>query len=145
MWPGVGGRGGDSGGGAVQVSGWEYDTICNGHGPMLRYNMEELVGDYRDWSAALGKAPASVAVLYLDNYGFCDRLSQQLARGIVKANIATEMVDMVRPPTTTTPLALPCLPSSDRSPLPVFCSDGRINTPPPLGLPFLCSSRGGPR
>ena len=57
---------------------------------------QELVGDYQEWSAKVGKAPASIAVLYSDNYGFCDRLSQQLARGIVKADIATEMVDLVR-------------------------------------------------
>lgn len=80
----------------VQVKDLPYDTICNGHGPMLRYNMEELVGDYATWSAKVGKAPASIAVLYSDNYGFCDRLSQQLARGVVKADIATEMVDLVR-------------------------------------------------
>eukprot|EP00892_Ulva_mutabilis_P002661 jgi/Ulvmu1/12396/UM009_0042.1 len=77
-----------------KIKDWEYDTICNGHGPMLRYNVSELVEDYREWSANMGKAPASVAVLYMDSYGFCDRLSQQLARGIVKANIATEMVDI---------------------------------------------------
>ena len=58
--------------------------------------MLELVDSYANWSAAVGKAPASVAVLYSDNYGYCDRLSQTLAKGIVKANIATEMVDMVR-------------------------------------------------
>jgi hypothetical protein len=80
----------------LQVNDLPYDTICNGHGPMLRYNMRELVGDYRDWSAKVGKAATTVAVLYSDNYGYCDRLSQQLARGIVKANVATEMVDLVR-------------------------------------------------
>jgi flavorubredoxin len=73
-----------------------YDTICNGHGPMLRYNMEELVNDYQTWSSNISKAATSIAVLYTDNYGYCDRLSQQLARGIVKAEVATDMVDLVR-------------------------------------------------
>ena len=43
----------------------------------------------------MGKAGTSVAVLYCDAYGFCDRLSQTLARGITKANVATEMVDLL--------------------------------------------------
>jgi hypothetical protein len=86
----------------VQVKDIPFDTICNGHGPMLRYNMRELVEDYAAWSAKVGKAPASVAVLYTDNYGFCDRLSQTVARGITKANIATEMIDLVKFPTFLT-------------------------------------------
>ena len=50
---------------------------------------------YKGWSEAVGKAGTSVAVLYCDAYGFCDRLSQTLARGITKANVATEMVDLL--------------------------------------------------
>jgi len=73
-----------------------YSTIATGHGPLLRHNMRELVDAYATWSEATGKAPASVAVLYSDNYGFCDRLSQTVAKGITKAGIATEMVDLVR-------------------------------------------------
>jgi len=52
-----------------------YKTIANGHGPILRYNMEELVGKYKQWSEKMGKAPASVAVLYSSEYGYGDRLS----------------------------------------------------------------------
>ena len=81
---------------AAQVKDLPYETIANGHGPMLRFNMKELVGDYRKWSAKMGKAPACITVLYSDNYGYCDRLSQTLAHGITKAEVLTEMVDMVR-------------------------------------------------
>ena len=47
---------------------------------------------YKSWSEAVGKATASVAVLYSSDYGYSDRLSQTLARGITKAGAATEMV-----------------------------------------------------
>ena len=47
--------------------------------------MSELVGDYGRWSAALTKGATSVAVLYASDYGFSDRLSQTLAKGITKA------------------------------------------------------------
>lgn len=48
------------------------------------YNVAELVGDYGRWSAALEKGTTSIAVLYASDYGFSDRLSQTLARGITK-------------------------------------------------------------
>ena len=50
---------------------------------------------YKTWSEAVGKAAASVAVLYSSDYGYSDRLSQTLARGITKAGAATEMVDVL--------------------------------------------------
>ena len=37
----------------------------------------------------------SVAVLYASDYGFSDRLSQTLARGITKAGVQTEMLDLL--------------------------------------------------
>ncbi|PNW71243.1 hypothetical protein CHLRE_16g691800v5 [Chlamydomonas reinhardtii] len=72
-----------------------YTMIANGHGPILRYNVSELVGDYGRWSAALTKGATSVAVLYASDYGFSDRLSQTLAKGITKAGVATEMLDLL--------------------------------------------------
>ena len=36
-----------------------------------------------------------VAVLYASDYGFSDRLSQTIARGITKANVAVEMLDLL--------------------------------------------------
>ncbi|KAI8476040.1 MAG: flavoprotein [Monoraphidium minutum] len=78
-----------------KVEGLQYNTIANGHGPILRYNVESLVNSYRDWSLAVGKIPTQVAVLYSADYGFSDRLSQTLARGITKAGVAVEMVDLL--------------------------------------------------
>lgn len=78
-----------------KVAGLNYNTIANGHGPVLRYNMEQLVDQYRDWSLAVGKGTTQVAILYSSDYGFSDRLSQTLARGITKAGVKTEMVDML--------------------------------------------------
>ena len=50
---------------------------------------------YRSWSEAVGKSAASVAVLYSSDYGYSDRLSQTLARGITKTDTAVEMVDVL--------------------------------------------------
>lgn len=74
----------------------KVNMVATGHGPLLRYNVVELMNYYQQWSvAALEKASASVAVLYASDYGFSDRLSQSLARGITKAGVATEMLDLL--------------------------------------------------
>ena len=69
-------------------------TIATGHGPLLRYNVGELVQRYQDWSQLKAKAETSVAVFYVADYGYSDRLSQALARGITKTGVAVEMMDL---------------------------------------------------
>ncbi len=69
-------------------------TIATGHGPLLRYNVDELVRRYREWSQLKAKAETTVAVFYVSDYGYSDRLSQALARGITKTGVAVEMMDL---------------------------------------------------
>jgi flavorubredoxin len=45
---------------AVQVADLKYNTLANGHGPILRYNVEQLVTNYRDWSMAVEKGSTQV-------------------------------------------------------------------------------------
>ena len=68
--------------------------VANGHGPVLRYNVDELIDRYRSWSEAQSKAEKIVAVFYVSDYGYSDRLSQAIARGITKTGVAVEMVDL---------------------------------------------------
>ena len=72
----------------------EVDLVANGHGPVLRHNVHELIGRYRDWSQAQAKAEKTVAVFYVSDYGWSDRLSQSIAKGITKTGVAVEMVDL---------------------------------------------------
>lgn len=72
----------------------EVTIIANGHGPLLRYNVNELVGRYRKWSQAQAKSETSVVVFYVSDYGYSDRLSQAVARGITKTGVAVEMIDL---------------------------------------------------
>ena len=60
-----------------RVSGMEFGVIATGHGPVLTYNIPELMNKYETWSKqALEKQLATVAVLYISDYGYSDRLSQ---------------------------------------------------------------------
>jgi flavorubredoxin len=68
--------------------------IATGHGPLLRYNVTELTERYRTWSQEKAKAETLVAVFYVSDYGFSDRISQAIAHGITKTNVAVEMMDM---------------------------------------------------
>ncbi|MEW5306825.1 MAG: hypothetical protein WDW36_009263 [Sanguina aurantia] len=63
--------------------------------PVSCHNVPELVSHYGNWSAAMSKVAVSVAVLYSSDYGYSDRLSQSLARGVTKAGVATEMLDVL--------------------------------------------------
>ena len=72
----------------------EVATIATGHGPLLHHNVTELTGRYRQWSQEQAKAETTVAVFYVSDYGFSDRLSQAIAHGITKTGVAVEMMDL---------------------------------------------------
>ena len=72
----------------------DISTIATGHGPLIRHNLEELTGRYRRWSNEKSKAENMVAVFYVSDYGYCDRISQALAKGVTKTGVAVEMMDM---------------------------------------------------
>jgi flavorubredoxin/flavin reductase (DIM6/NTAB) family NADH-FMN oxidoreductase RutF len=78
-----------------EADGVKLSTVCTGHGPILQRNSEELIGDYKKWSEkALEKAKSSVVVFYTADYGFSDRLSQSIARGVVKTDCEVAMLDL---------------------------------------------------
>lgn len=70
------------------------DTIATGHGPLLRRHVEELTSRYREWSAQKSNAETLVSVFYVSDYGYSDRISQAIARGISKTGVGVEMVDL---------------------------------------------------
>ena len=72
----------------------EITTVANGHGPLLRHNLQELLDRYYQWSKAQTKAEKTAAVFYISDYGYSDRLSQAIAHGITKTGVAVEMLDL---------------------------------------------------
>lgn len=71
-----------------------FETVATGHGPLLRHHVQELTERYRRWSQEKSKAENLVAVFYVSDYGFSDRISQAISRGITKTGVAVEMMDM---------------------------------------------------
>jgi len=74
--------------------GGDIDQVATGHGPLLKHNVAELTGRYQSWSQAKAKAETTAAVFYVSDYGYSDRLSQAIARGITKTGVAVEMMDL---------------------------------------------------
>jgi len=72
----------------------EITTVAVGHGPVLREHLSLWLNDYREWSSQRSAAEAYVAVCYVSQYGFCDRISQAIARGIGKAEAQVQLVDL---------------------------------------------------
>ena len=54
-----------------------------------------MVDRYQKWSEASTSKTTNVLILYSSDYGYSDRLSQTLARGVTKAEVATEMMDLL--------------------------------------------------
>jgi flavorubredoxin/flavin reductase (DIM6/NTAB) family NADH-FMN oxidoreductase RutF len=72
----------------------DITQVANGHGPLLKYNVTELIARYDRWSNAQTKAEELVSVFYISDYGYSDRLSQAIARGITKTGVGVEMMDL---------------------------------------------------
>ncbi|MEP0918269.1 diflavin flavoprotein [Leptolyngbya sp. DQ-M1] len=72
----------------------EITTIATGHGPLLRYNIEELVGRYQDWSQTQAKATTTVGLFYVAGHGYGDQLAQAITTGITKTGVAVEIMDL---------------------------------------------------
>ena len=72
----------------------EITLVANGHGPLLRYNIFELLGRYQSWSQEQSQGVETVAVFYVSDYGYSDRLAQAIAKGLTKTGIGVEMMDI---------------------------------------------------
>ncbi len=70
------------------------ETIATGHGPLLHYNLEDLVGRYRQWSQDQAKAVTTVALFYMAGHGYSDQIAQAIAHGIGKTGVAVETMDL---------------------------------------------------
>lgn len=68
--------------------------IGTGHGPLLKYHTTELVGRYKEWSQAKAKAETTVALFYMSEYGYSDRLAHSLSQGLSKTGVAVESMDL---------------------------------------------------
>lgn len=72
----------------------EISLVANGHGPILKHNLKELLNRYQTWSQEQTKGDKTIAVFYVSDYGYSDRISQAIAKGITKTGVQVEMLDL---------------------------------------------------
>jgi flavorubredoxin len=69
-------------------------TIATGHGPLLKYNITELVGRYQDWSQTQAKATTTTVIFYVSEYGYSDALANSIGQGIAKTGVGVELINL---------------------------------------------------
>jgi flavorubredoxin/flavin reductase (DIM6/NTAB) family NADH-FMN oxidoreductase RutF len=66
---------------------------ATGHGPLVRYALQELTHSYREWIQQQTNADMTVALIYASAYGNTATLAQAIARGITKAGVSVESIN----------------------------------------------------
>ncbi|NJM96012.1 MAG: MBL fold metallo-hydrolase [Phormidesmis sp. RL_2_1] len=77
-----------------RIDNFEVDLVATGHGPLLRYHRQSWMEKYRQWSQNQVQTETFVALFYVEEYGYSDRIVKAIAEGISKTGVAVELVDM---------------------------------------------------
>lgn len=70
----------------------EIETICPGHGPVLRKDIEKYVNYYKEWSKK--EKNEDVVIGYVSSYGYTKKLAEEVAKGIENAGLTPKLYDL---------------------------------------------------
>ena len=65
-----------------RIEGLDIEFIGNGHGPVLRSNIQKYIDLYKEWSAPEAKPNKSAVICYVSAYGYTKQLAECIAEGI---------------------------------------------------------------
>ncbi|MBE9194329.1 diflavin flavoprotein [Synechocystis sp. LEGE 06083] len=68
-------------------------TIAPGHGPLVRFSLSRLYGDYRQWCQQQPRQTLKVVLIYASAYGNTATMAQAIAKGLIKAGVAVETIN----------------------------------------------------
>jgi flavorubredoxin/flavin reductase (DIM6/NTAB) family NADH-FMN oxidoreductase RutF len=71
----------------------DINLIATGHGPLLKYFLNDWVNSYQQWSEAQTKAQTYGAVFYSADYGYSEDIARAIALGIEKTGVGVELVE----------------------------------------------------
>lgn len=71
----------------------EIDVICNGHGPVMRANIEKYLTLYKVWSTKVKGDKPTVILAYVSAYGYTGTLSDCILKGFGD-KVTTKFFDM---------------------------------------------------
>ena len=76
----------------------DIEFIGNGHGPVLRTNIQHYFDLYRKWATPVKKAPEdrNVVIAYVSAYGYTKQLAETIAEGLKDGGVQhIQMFDLV--------------------------------------------------
>ncbi|CAD7701125.1 unnamed protein product [Ostreobium quekettii] len=74
--------------------GRQVSILCPRHGPLVRVALQELLRKYEEWTLAQTMATYSVLVMYASAYGNTAALAQAISRGITKAGVGVQTLNL---------------------------------------------------
>lgn len=72
----------------------EIKTIATGHGPLLQNHIPQWLNSYDQWSKEQAKTDNLVVLFYSEEYGHSDQIARAIAQGLMKTNVAVDLVDL---------------------------------------------------
>lgn len=78
-----------------KIEGLDIHFIGNGHGPVLRSNIQHYLDLYRAWSTPVKTPGKRVVIAYVSAYGYTKMLAEQIAAGAAEAGAEVKMFDLV--------------------------------------------------
>lgn len=70
----------------------EIETICPGHGPVLRTDIEKYVKYYEEWCK--NDKIDEIVVGYVSSYGYTKVLAEEVSRGVEASGIKAKLYDL---------------------------------------------------
>ena len=70
-----------------KISGLDIEFIGNGHGPVIRTDIQKYLDMYREWSTPVKNDKKSVAIAYVSSYGYTRTLAESIAQGLKESGI----------------------------------------------------------
>ncbi len=70
-------------------------TICPGHGPVLRKDLDKYIALYREWSQPKVAEKPYVVIPYVSAYGYTGKLAAKIAEGIQAEGLDVKVYDLV--------------------------------------------------
>jgi len=76
-----------------KLQGKSANIYGTGHGPIVRYGLQELTNAYQEWIHQQQQQATKIALLYASAYGNTATVANAIARGVTKAGVAVESVN----------------------------------------------------
>ena len=71
------------------------EFVGNGHGPVLRSNIQHYFDLYRTWSTPVAREKKTVAVAYVSAYGYTRQLAENICAGLAESGVDVKCFDLV--------------------------------------------------